>query len=575
MQLYTNNVQDRSGNAITGASILVRKNGANATIFADDGTTALSNPFYTDEDGEFRFYAASGTYDVTVDSSKLPAPIEFPGVILFDPDDVNAPLREELVATDGAALVGFDWAPVPAAINKTDWGVQTSRNGVSALRFIPPAQWTAIQSGTSSYDCTADLQAWINAICKDTPDAPAGYLPAGRYRKTGVLTIPRQYITIKGDGMWASTIETVGSGVKGMAVAAIAYLRPTFSDFSLRSFGATNTGNTLDFDAITTEVYLGSLSNMYLEGGGVGLAARRYFSMSNTNIAATSYNDHSFRVSCGPGVTWSSCYAVECGAGKAGYRFKGSIVMTGCNGLNAGDWWGIFGQDTTATDGYQADFVGAGDDFPDVTLINCNQEEFASKSTSGGGTMLHNTYRSCQIIGGKIDRNNLSTAYKALVYARKGSNSSGQPIRLSLGAVFKGTGTPSLAYLHADESASFFDENSTFIGAGISTYRVLSDGLSYPLLQDGSTGDVYGDVAFTYNAIAPRRMTAQVIRFKEIAVTTVPATVDHTPIDVTGTQAFVERVAATVTSVTPSTRQMVLTATGLVNQRGVVVYEYA
>lgn len=51
-------------------------------------------------------------------------------------------------------------------------------------------------------------------------------------------------------------------------------------------------------------------------------------------------------------------------------------------------------------------------------------------------------------------------------------------------------------------------------------------------------------------------------------------TLAKTPVDVIGTQAFVERVAVTVNSVTPSTRAMVLASAGVSGQRGVVLYEY-
>lgn len=78
-------------------------------------------------------------------------------------------------------------------------------------------------------------------------------------------------------------------------------------------------------------------------------------------------------------------------------------------------------------------------------------------------------------------------------------------------------------------------------------------------------------VAFDVNSSYPLTLDA----FKLDGNPTPTFTLNKTPIDITGTMPFVERVARTVTSVTPSTKQMVLTATGLVNQRGVVLYEYA
>lgn len=111
MELYTNNIQDRYGNAIVGAQVLVQKDGGSAVIYSDDGVTQAPNPLTTDADGEFRFYAPSGKYDLTVTSPRLPEPIEFPGVALFDPDDINAELRDQLASTEanyGASMVGVE-----------------------------------------------------------------------------------------------------------------------------------------------------------------------------------------------------------------------------------------------------------------------------------------------------------------------------------------------------------------------------------------------------------------------------------------------------------------------------------
>lgn len=69
----------------------------------------------------------------------------------------------DLAAPGGSALVGFDWAKLPSAINKIDWGVQTASGGVNLLRYIPPAEWPAIFNYTSTYDATADINAALAA----------------------------------------------------------------------------------------------------------------------------------------------------------------------------------------------------------------------------------------------------------------------------------------------------------------------------------------------------------------------------------------------------------------------------
>lgn len=89
-------------------------------------------------------------------------------------------------------------------------------------------------------------------------------------------------------------------------------------------------------------------------------------------------------------------------------------------------------------------------------------------------------------------------------------------------------------------------------------------------ISDAANGD-NETLAFDVNSPNPLTIDA----FKLDGNPTPTFILNKTPIDVTGTQAFVERVSAVVTSVTPATRAMVLTATGLANQRGVVLYEYA
>lgn len=67
MQLYTNNVQDRYGNALKAAQVTVLTSGGTlATLYEDNGSTLLVNPVTTDASGEFAFYAANGAYSFTV-----------------------------------------------------------------------------------------------------------------------------------------------------------------------------------------------------------------------------------------------------------------------------------------------------------------------------------------------------------------------------------------------------------------------------------------------------------------------------------------------------------------------------
>lgn len=56
------------------------------TIYSDNGTTVLANPFLSDAAGRVAFYAADGRYDIV--ASKLGYDeVTFPDVLLEDPED--------------------------------------------------------------------------------------------------------------------------------------------------------------------------------------------------------------------------------------------------------------------------------------------------------------------------------------------------------------------------------------------------------------------------------------------------------------------------------------------------------
>lgn len=362
--------------------------------------------------------------------------------------------------------------------------------------------------GDGVTDDTAAIQAAINVCQSNTQyGAKAVYLPAGRYKTTSDLVVSNQFITIFGDGPWASQINFNGSNVNGIKPSAITYLRPMFHDFAL--VGNSATGKAIDFSSITGQVYLGELKNLYLESGSDGLYAPLFFSMVVQNVSSLSYNGHSFRVACGPGVSWISCYAVQAGVGKAGYRLNGIVNMFACNGVNLADYWGVFGNDLASADGFQSDF--ATDDYPDINLYGCNIEYFGSLTTDGEGIRVQNNYRSFNVIGGKIDRFELSTNYSALIHCRKSSNGGTEPVKMSFGSVFLGSGTPSKAYLYSDTGARFFDQSDSLYQVGVTSFKQAS--VVYPLMRQWVAGDIYGDGAHYFSAISPRRLSVQMVRY--------------------------------------------------------------
>lgn len=214
MQSYTNNVQDRQGNAIAGAQVLVLKDGATAVIYSDNGITPATNPLTTDANGSFTFYGPTGNYSLTITSPKLPGPVEYTGIPILDPDDFDFTLRDDLASDSsgkgaelvsaedgsggtafttvagfitrilssvGAALVGFIQAGV-GAIART---VQDKlRESVSVKDF------GAVGDGVT--DDTAAISAALDTAVLNKLQL---HFPAGRYIVSSTISK-----TLSGDG---------------------------------------------------------------------------------------------------------------------------------------------------------------------------------------------------------------------------------------------------------------------------------------------------------------------------------------------------------------------------------------
>lgn len=86
MQKFQNNIQDQFGNEITLPTITVKNvvGGGLSTIFSDDGSTPLANPFTAQDLSEFFFYAANNRYDIFITGPVTDSSLD---VLLFDPAD--------------------------------------------------------------------------------------------------------------------------------------------------------------------------------------------------------------------------------------------------------------------------------------------------------------------------------------------------------------------------------------------------------------------------------------------------------------------------------------------------------
>jgi hypothetical protein len=112
----------------------------------------------------------------------------------------------------------------------------------------------------------------------------------------------------------------------------------------------------------------------------------------------------------------------------------------------------------------------------------------------------------------------LATNYSAIINCFTGSNGGTEPVRLGIGALFLGGGTPSLANLYSSGQASYFDTNDQFYVSGITSFK--QSATIYPILRQWVAGDIYGDNAHYFSAISPRRNSVQMVRYAEPAALT-------------------------------------------------------
>lgn len=131
-----------------------------------------------------------------------------------------------IIRSRKASAVLHNPAAWPSKSNRADWAIIEAARGKSVLRFVDPADWQGVASGSLAADVTAEIQAALN----DAAGAPGQgrrvvWLPEGRHGITG-LTVPSRVI-FEGPGelypMGASAValkleNTLYSEVNGISI---------------------------------------------------------------------------------------------------------------------------------------------------------------------------------------------------------------------------------------------------------------------------------------------------------------------------------------------------------------------
>jgi hypothetical protein len=121
-----------------------------ATIYSDNSSTPLGNPFNSNIVGHWFFYAANGRYDVQLSGSGIPAPFTLGDILLADPAGGGTTVSS---VTGGTGITA---SPTTGAVVVTNTGVTSavagSGIGVSAATGAVTFSntWGAIPSGTQT-----------------------------------------------------------------------------------------------------------------------------------------------------------------------------------------------------------------------------------------------------------------------------------------------------------------------------------------------------------------------------------------------------------------------------------------
>jgi hypothetical protein len=209
MQRFFDVVQDRSGNAIPGALVYVYASGGGlATLYSDNGVTTTPNPVTTNFDGEYGFYAANGTYSLTITATGY-ASDSRPGVIIFDPSDAGA-----------SGDIDF----LPAGTGAVTRTVQAKLRDVVSVKDF----------GATGDGVTNDTTALTNAFA--AANGKALYFPAGTYL-TNPLTLNSSYnnIFVYGDGA-GSILKLVGAATGSPSAAILSLVQCANISFAQLKF---------------------------------------------------------------------------------------------------------------------------------------------------------------------------------------------------------------------------------------------------------------------------------------------------------------------------------------------------
>jgi hypothetical protein len=117
-----------------------------ATIYSDNNLTPLANPFTSQSDGQWQFYAANGRYDVTMSSAGFSQTITYSDILLCDPFAVGSTCNNGGTSQAHNLLSTTHLDTIPAS-PPVRGDVITAQNQTSPTSVNP--SWARLPLGTA------------------------------------------------------------------------------------------------------------------------------------------------------------------------------------------------------------------------------------------------------------------------------------------------------------------------------------------------------------------------------------------------------------------------------------------
>lgn len=221
MQRFFGIAQDVNGNAIPSCTVRVRLAGTatDATLFSDNSYTPQVNPFTSETDGAYQFYARDGRYDVILTKTGF----------TFDDDDTA-----DVELADGQSVISpsqitadqNNYNPTNAA-NATIWRLNTD-----AARVITGIVAPVITSGTYGWSIRI-VNVGSNLILLSNQDS-------GSSAANQIITGTGTYLTIPADESVNLTYDNVSTRWRVITERGA---RSSFTLDKVTTDGSTTTGN--------------------------------------------------------------------------------------------------------------------------------------------------------------------------------------------------------------------------------------------------------------------------------------------------------------------------------------------